>query len=110
MLNETSATGNAVVIGAGVMGAGIAALLANVGWRVSLLDRLPDDAGSDAKSRNRIAQEGLDRALKSRPAQFALPEYAKQIRMGNVEDHSGWLLGADWIVEAVAEDLDVKRA
>src|SRR5579872_3418775 len=108
-LNEKSLTGHAVVVGAGVMGAGIAALLANIGWRVTLLDRVPDDAGGDARSRNRIAQEGLDRALKARPPQFALPEYAGRVRVGNTEDHLEWMRDADWVVEAVAEDPDVKR-
>src|SRR5262245_6444371 len=106
MLNEKSLTGHAVIIGAGVMGGGIAALLANVGWRVSLLDRATDDP----KARNRIAQEGLDRTVKSRPPQFALPEYADRVRVGNVEDHLDWLQEADWVVEAVAEEMSVKKA
>jgi 3-hydroxyacyl-CoA dehydrogenase len=109
MINDKSLTGHAVVIGAGVMGAGIAALLANLSWRVDLLDRLPEDAGTDAKSRNRLATEGLDRALKSRPPQFALSEYASRVRVGNVEDNLDWARDANWVVEAVAEDPAVKN-
>src|SRR5260221_262130 len=82
-LHEKARSGHAVVIGGGVMGTGIAALLANIGWRVSLLDCVPENAGSDAKSRNRLAQEGLDRALKLKPPPFALPEYSNRIRIGN---------------------------
>src|SRR5687768_250505 len=109
MLNEKSVSGHAAVIGAGVMGTGIAAHLANIGWTVLLLDRVPEDAGSDAKSRNRLAQEGLDRALKSRPPQFASPEYALRVTIGNTEDHLDLVGQADWIVEAAAEDMEVKR-
>lgn len=110
MLNEKSLTGHAAIIGAGVMGAGIAALLANIGWQVDLLDRLPEDAPTDPHARNRIAQEGLARALKAHPPHFALPEYAARVRVGNVVDHLDWLREADWVVEAVAEDMDVKKS
>src|SRR5947209_699272 len=110
MLTEKSLTGHAAIIGAGVMGAGIAALLANAGWRVSLLDRVPVNANADPKDRSRLAREGLDRALKARPPHFALAEYAKRVRIGNVEDHLDWVRDADWVVEAVAEDPAVKKA
>jgi 3-hydroxyacyl-CoA dehydrogenase len=108
-MNTPFKTGHAAIIGAGVMGAGIAALLANAGWSVDLLDRLPDDGGTDQKSRNRLAQEGLDRALKARPPQFALPAYASRVRVGNTEDHLDRLREAGWIIEAVAEDLETKQ-
>ncbi|HXG23134.1 MAG TPA: 3-hydroxyacyl-CoA dehydrogenase family protein, partial [Chthonomonadales bacterium] len=110
MLNEKSLTGHAAVIGAGVMGTGIAALLANIGWQIDLLDRLPEDAPSAPHARNRLAQEGLERALKARPPHFALPEYAARVRVGNVVDHLDWLREADWVVEAVAEDMGVKKS
>jgi len=105
MLNEKSLIGRAAIVGAGVMGAGIAAHLANVGWHVDLLDRMPEEG-----ARNRIAQEGLERALKARPPQFALPEYAARVRVGNVEDDLDRLRDADWVVEAVAEEMAVKKA
>ncbi len=109
MLNEKSVTGHAVVVGAGVMGAGIAAILANAGWRVSLLDRVPEGVGTDTKSRNRLAQEGLDRALKAKPPHFALPAYAARVRVGNTADNLARMADADWVVEAAAEDPAVKR-
>ena len=108
-LNDRSRTGHAVVIGAGVMGAGIAALLANVDWTVDLLDQVPEGAGPDSISRNCLAQEGLDRALKSRPPLFALPEYASRVRIGNTSDDLDRVAKADWVVEAVAEDPEVKN-
>jgi 3-hydroxyacyl-CoA dehydrogenase len=109
MLTDKSLTGRAVVIGAGVMGAGIAALLANLGWHVDLLDRVPEEAGADEGSRNRLASEGLSRVIKSRPPQFALPQYASRVRVGNVDDNLDWAAQADWVVEAVAEDPGVKN-
>jgi 3-hydroxyacyl-CoA dehydrogenase len=110
MVNEKSVVGNAVVLGAGVMGAGIAALLANAGWRVHLLDRVPDDATAARASRNRLAQAGLERVLKARPPQFALPEFAARVVVGNTEDDLACLREADWVVEAVAENLAVKQS
>src|SRR5258706_4761324 len=111
MLTEKSRYGHAAVIGAGVMGTGIAALLANIGWTVDLMDQVPTDAGTtDPKSRNRFAQEGLDRALKARPPHFALPEYASQVRVGNTSDHLDRVGKADWVIEAVAEDRAGKNA
>ena len=109
MLNEKSVSGHVAVIGAGVMGTGIAAHLANIGWTVLLLDRVLEDAGSDSKSRNRLAQDGLDRAVKYRPPQFAIPDYARRVTTGNTKDHLNLLGRADWIVEAAAEDLQVKQ-
>jgi len=105
MLNEHNKTGRAVVIGAGVMGAGIAAHLANVGWEVDLLDR-----AEERPERNRLAAEGLKRALSAKPPQFAIPELAASVRIGNMVDDLDRLAGAEWIVEAVAEDMAVKKA
>ena len=107
-INEFKTEGHGVVIGAGIMGAGIAAILANAGWRVTLLDRVPEGADADAPSRNRLAKEGLERAKAARPAHFGLPEYATKVRLGNIEDNAHWLAEADWIVEAAAEDPVVK--
>src|SRR5204862_7903008 len=75
---------------------------------VCLLDRVPEDAGKDRKARNRLAQDGLDRAVRARPPHFALPEYAARVRIGNTADNLGWLRDADWVVEAAAEDPGVK--
>jgi 3-hydroxyacyl-CoA dehydrogenase len=102
----------AAVIGAGIMGSGIAAHLANVGIPVTLLDIVPPDAtqSSDRAARNRIAQTGLDRALKARPASaFYVPQAARRVTIGNIEDDFDTVGEADWIVEAVFERLDVKH-
>jgi len=87
---------SAVVIGSGTMGAAIAAHLANVGVRVKLLDIIPNQLTLDEEKkgltlndkpvRNRIVQEGLDRAIKSRPASFFTPDHAALISIGNLED------------------------
>ena len=109
MLYEKTRTGHAVVIGAGVMGGGIAALLSNLGWRVSLLDMVPEGSGDNLNSQNRLAAEGLDRVLMARPPLLALPEYSTRVRVGNTSDNLDWLHDADWVVEAVAEIPEVKR-
>jgi 3-hydroxyacyl-CoA dehydrogenase len=102
----------AAVIGAGIMGAGIAANLANAGIPVLLLDVVPADAkdSTDRAARNRITQTGLDNALKARPASaFYTPRAARLVTIGNTEDDFGKLAEVDWIVEAVVERLDVKH-
>ena len=109
----------AVVIGSGTMGAAIAAHLANAGLSVSLLDIVPNKltAGeeqqglklTDSVVRNRIVQEGFDRALKSRPASFFTPEIAARVTIGNLEDDFGVIEGADWVIEAIIENLEIKR-
>jgi 3-hydroxyacyl-CoA dehydrogenase len=101
------------VIGAGIMGAGIAAHLANAGIPVLLLDIVPSDAenSTDRAARNRLAQTGLDRAIKAKPASaFYAQRSAKLVTVGNTEDNLDKLAEADWIVEAVFEELSVKRA
>ena len=106
MLSEKSTSGNAVVVGAGVMGGGIAAQLANAGWRVKLLDV----ASNDAAARNLAAQNGLDRLAKGRPSLMFLPEYASRIEIGNTTDDLGCMADADWIVEAIIENLQAKQS
>lgn len=95
------------VLGAGVMGSGIAAHLANAGMRVLLLDVVPADAGGDRAARNRLAQGGVETALKSRA--FYVPSYASNVEVGNLEDDAGRLGECDWVIEAVVEDLEVKK-
>jgi 3-hydroxyacyl-CoA dehydrogenase len=107
------------VIGAGVMGATIAAQLANVGLKVVLLDIvLPELTKDDKKKgltkesmefRNRLARNGVDTALKSKPASFYVPENARLISIGNLADNLGWLSEVDWIIEVVVERLDIKK-
>src|SRR5438067_2442329 len=97
------------VLGAGTMGARIAAHLANAGVPCWLLDVVPADAGSDGDKRNRIAAAGLEGARKSKPAAFFEPGLARLITIGNFEDDLKLVAGADWIIEAVVENLELKR-
>ncbi|MFL5626057.1 MAG: 3-hydroxyacyl-CoA dehydrogenase/enoyl-CoA hydratase family protein [Ktedonobacteraceae bacterium] len=94
------------VLGAGVMGAAIAAHLANVGIPSLLLDIVPPDAGKD---RDKVARAGLEKALKARPAAFYSKRAASLITVGNIEDDLEDLADVDWIIEAVVERLDIKH-
>src|SRR5690242_1846640 len=92
------------VLGAGTMGARIAAHFANAGFPVDLLDIvLP---GPD---RNAAARNGLDAAAKQRPAGFFTDSVRSLIAPGNFDDDLARLSACDWIVEAVTEQLNVKR-
>jgi 3-hydroxyacyl-CoA dehydrogenase len=93
------------VIGAGTMGAGIAAQVANAGYPVVLLDIVPKDAAN----RNAIAEGAVARLLKSEPSAFMTAAAAKLVETGNTEDHLGKLADCDWIIEAVLEKLEVKH-
>jgi 3-hydroxyacyl-CoA dehydrogenase len=93
------------VIGAGVMGAGIAAQVANTGLPVVLLDIVPDGA----KDRNVVASSALQQMLKTSPAPLMHPRNAKHIQVGNVEDHLQWLSDCDLVIEVVIEQLEIKQ-
>jgi 3-hydroxyacyl-CoA dehydrogenase len=95
------------VLGAGTMGARIAAHFANAGVPCYLLDIVPP--GADPSSRNKIAASGLEAVIKSKPAVFFEPSLARLITIGNFEDDLKKLSEVDWIIEAVVENLDVKR-
>jgi len=107
------------VLGAGTMGARIAAHVANAGIPCFLLDIVPSELSADEKRkgltlespavRNRIVLSGLEAAKKSRPAAFFTPETARLVTPGNLEDNLAWCGQADWIIEAVAENLEIKR-
>ena len=109
----------AAVLGAGVMGATIAAHLANAGLDVLLLDIVPREltaaeqaAGltlESPKVRNRIAADGLAAVVKMKPAAFHLKEYARQIETGNFEDDAARLRECDWVVEVVIENMEIKK-
>jgi 3-hydroxyacyl-CoA dehydrogenase len=101
----------AVVLGAGTMGARIAAHFANAGLPCVLLDIVPPDLKSDAppSERNRFARNGLEAARKSRPAAFFSAALADKISIGNFEDDLARCTEADWIIEVVAENLEIKR-
>src|ERR1700686_1495306 len=96
------------VLGAGTMGARIAAHFANAGVPSYLLDIVPPDA--DAPARNKIAAAGLDAAKKSKPAAFMDAALARLVTVGNFEDDLKKLTEVDWIIEAVVENLEIKRA
>src|ERR1700674_535272 len=96
------------VLGAGTMGARIAAHFANAGVPSFLFHIVPPDA--DAPAQNKIAAAGLDAAKKSKPAAFMDASLARLITIGNFDDDLKRLADADWIIEAVVENLDLKRA
>jgi 3-hydroxyacyl-CoA dehydrogenase len=96
------------VLGAGTMGARIAAHFANAGVPSYLFDIVPPDA--DGPARNKIAAAGLDAARKSKPAAFFEASLARLITVGNFEDDLKKLADVDWIIEAVVENLDIKRS
>ncbi len=109
----------AVVIGSGTMGAAIAAHLANAGVPVTLLDIVPNTLDpqeaqkgltlQDRAVRNRIVQQGLERAIASRPASFFSWDHAALVKVGNLEDDFDCVGQADWIIEAIVENLSIKR-
>src|SRR5574337_1622343 len=115
-----SAIKRAAVLGAGVMGSGIAAHLANAGIPTYLLDIVPSELSDEDRRtgltrespafRNRVAARGLDAALKASPPAFFSTKDARLMTIGNVEDHLGRLSEVDWIIEAAPERLEIKQA
>jgi 3-hydroxyacyl-CoA dehydrogenase len=100
----------AVVIGSGTMGAAIAAHLANAGVPVTLLDIVPNDApAGDKEARNKIVNEGWERCLRARPANLMSPDLKTLVKLGNLEDDFGVVAQADWVCEAIVENLEIKR-
>ncbi len=97
----------AAVLGAGVMGAAIAAHLANVGIPSLLLDIVPP---GELKDRDVIARTGLEKTLKARPAAFYSKRGASLVTIGNIEDDLEELADVDWIIEAVVERVDIKQS
>ncbi len=96
------------ILGAGTMGARIAAHFANAGVPSLLLDIVPPDA--DGPARNKIAAAGLDGARKSKPAAFFEASLARLVTVGNFEDDLKRLAEVDWIIEAIVENLEIKRS
>ncbi len=109
----------AAVLGAGVMGSGIAAHLAGAGIPSYLLDIVPKELTEDEKKaaltlndkkvRNRFALKGIDNILKSKPSLIYSEKDISLITPGNMEDNLDWLKEVDWIIEVVVERLDIKR-
>ena len=99
----------AVVLGAGTMGARIAAHFANAGLPCVLLDIAPAGSAPGSPDRNKIVRAGLEAAKKSKPAAFFNAALAEKVAIGNFEDDLGRVAEADWIIEVVAENLEIKR-
>ena len=95
------------VIGAGVMGAAIAAQVANAGTPVLLLDIPPKEPGA---TRDQVARDAVARLLKTDPAPLMSPQAARLIETGCIDDDLARIAECDWIVEAVVERLDIKQA
>jgi len=101
------------VLGSGIMGSRLACHFANIGVKVYLLDIVPRDLSEDEKdkpeARNRIVNAALKTALKSNPSPVYNKQVAKRITTGNFEDNMDWLSKVDWVLEAVIENLKIKK-
>ena len=99
------------VLGAGTMGSRIAAHIANAGVPVVLLDIVPPGTAADAPAavRNKFVLGSLDGLKKFKPAAFFSPDVARLITLGNFDDDLALVAGCDWIIEVVAENLEIKR-
>jgi 3-hydroxyacyl-CoA dehydrogenase len=99
------AFGKVCVIGAGTMGAGIAAQVANAGVKVLLLDIVRDEG-----DRNSVARGAVERLGKANPAAFMSKAAAKLVEVGNTEDDLGRVAECDWVIEAIVEKIELKHA
>ena len=107
------------VIGSGIMGSGIACHFANIGIEVLLLDIIPRELNDAEKSkgltledkvvRNRLVNDSLKTALKSKPSPIYHQKFASRIKTGNLEDDISNIKDVDWIIEVVVERLDIKK-
>jgi len=107
------------VIGSGIMGSGIACHFANIGVEVLLLDIVPRELSDKEKTkgltlesksvRNRLVNDSLTAALKSKPSPIYNKKFADRISTGNLEDDISEIASADWIIEVVVERLDIKK-
>ncbi|WP_299536104.1 3-hydroxyacyl-CoA dehydrogenase/enoyl-CoA hydratase family protein [Ulvibacterium sp.] len=107
------------VIGSGIMGSGIACHFANIGVQVLLLDIVPRELNEKEKAkglsledktvRNRLVNDSLAAALKSKPSPIYQKQFAKRILTGNLEDDIAKVSEVDWIIEVVVERLDIKK-
>ncbi len=108
------------VLGSGVMGSGIACHFANIGAEVLLIDIVPRELNDKEKSmgltleskavRNRIVNDSLAAALKSKPSPIYKQEFAKRIKTGNFDDDLHLIKDYDWVIEVVIERLDIKKS
>ena len=95
----------AAVLGAGTMGAQIAAHLANAGLQVYLLDIAP----KEGDNKNAIVEKLFKAATKKKPDPFFTKKTAQRIKIGNFDENFGWVGEVDWVIEAVVERLDIKH-
>ncbi len=110
-MTTTTRIKKVAVLGAGVMGSGIAAHLASNGIRTVLLDIVPPgETSADPAKRNAFAAGGVTKALKARPAAFLRKEGADLITVGNFDDDMQLIADCDWVVEVVIERMDIKRS
>ncbi|MEO1011208.1 MAG: 3-hydroxyacyl-CoA dehydrogenase/enoyl-CoA hydratase family protein [Bacteroidota bacterium] len=110
---------NVAVIGSGIMGSGIACHFANIGVQVLLLDIVPRELNEKEKAkglslndrvvRNRLVNDSLASALKSKPSPIYHQKFAGRITTGNLEDDIASVAKVDWIIEVVVERLDIKK-
>ncbi len=101
------------VLGSGVMGSRLACHFANIGLQTYLLDIVPFDLKEEEKAipaaRNRIVNAALDSTLKSNPSPIYDKAFASRIKTGNFDDNMEWIKDCDWILEAVVENIDIKK-
>jgi len=107
------------IIGSGIMGSGIACHFANIGVEVLLLDIVPHELNEQEKKqgltlddkvvRNRLVNDALKTALKSKPSPIYSQKFAQRITTGNLEDDIAKVKDVDWIMEVVVERLDIKK-
>ena len=107
------------VLGSGIMGSRIACHFANIGCEVLLLDIAPSELNEEEKKkgftltspqvRNRVVQASFDGTLKSNPASLFSKKLAGRIKLGNFSDDMAAIQNADWIIEVVVENLDIKK-
>ncbi|TSE06233.1 3-hydroxyacyl-CoA dehydrogenase/enoyl-CoA hydratase family protein [Aquimarina algiphila] len=108
------------VVGSGIMGSGIACHFANIGVEVLLLDIVPRELNEKEKAkgltlenkvvRNRLVNDSLTAALKSKPSPIYHQKFASRITTGNLEDDIAKVADVDWIIEVVVERLDIKKS
>jgi 3-hydroxyacyl-CoA dehydrogenase len=105
---------NICVIGAGVMGAGIAAHIANAGHRVLLFDIVPNNTDPQGlfsdQDRSIVAKSAIKKLLKTNPEPFTHKRNAKRITALNIDDHLSQISECDWIIEAIVENIALKQA
>ena len=96
---------NITVIGSGLMGSAIAAHFANVGCKVNLLDIVD----STNKNKNFLSEESIKKLLKIKPSPLTLNSNIQFIKPGNIEEHLDYINKSDWVIEAIVEDLEIKK-